>query len=66
MEAPGGGEDYRHAGWTFEVDRGEEFASFKLAVRSDERPQAPAPHRLESGGGRNRRPDLRAVVDEPS
>jgi dihydrofolate reductase len=23
MEAPGGGEDYEHAGWTFEIDRGE-------------------------------------------
>ncbi len=23
MEAPGGGEDYRHGGWTFEIDRGE-------------------------------------------
>jgi dihydrofolate reductase len=23
IEAPGGGEDYRHAGWTFEIDRGD-------------------------------------------
>jgi dihydrofolate reductase len=23
MEAPGGGEDYEHAGWTFEINRGE-------------------------------------------
>jgi dihydrofolate reductase len=23
MEAPGGGEDYKHGGWTFEIDRGE-------------------------------------------
>jgi dihydrofolate reductase len=30
IEAPGGGEDYRHAGWTFEVDRGEEGDKFKL------------------------------------
>jgi hypothetical protein len=22
IEAPGGGEGYRHAGWTFEIDRG--------------------------------------------
>src|SRR5689334_4930457 len=22
-EAPGGGEDFEHAGWTFEIDRGE-------------------------------------------
>jgi dihydrofolate reductase len=30
IEAPGGGEDYRHAGWTFEIDRGEEGDKFKL------------------------------------
>jgi dihydrofolate reductase len=30
IEAPGGGEDYRHAGWTFEIDRGEEGNQFKL------------------------------------
>ena len=30
VEAPGGGEDFRHAGWTFEIDRGEEFEKFKL------------------------------------
>jgi len=30
VEAPGGGEDYRHAGWTFEIDRGEEGDKFKL------------------------------------
>src|SRR6185295_5818765 len=30
IEAPGGGEDYRHAGWTFEIDRGEEGNRFKL------------------------------------
>jgi dihydrofolate reductase len=30
MEAPGGGEDYRHGGWTFEIDRGEEGDKFKL------------------------------------
>jgi dihydrofolate reductase len=30
MEAPGGGEDYKHAGWTFEIDRGEEGDRFKL------------------------------------
>ena len=22
MEDPGGGEEYRHGGWTFEIDRG--------------------------------------------
>ncbi len=30
MEAPGGGEDYRYAGWTFEVDRGDQGNQFKL------------------------------------
>jgi dihydrofolate reductase len=30
MEAPGGGEDFRHAGWTFEIARGEEGDKFKL------------------------------------
>jgi dihydrofolate reductase len=30
MEAPGGGEGYRHDGWTFEIDRGEEGDKFKL------------------------------------
>jgi dihydrofolate reductase len=30
IEAPGGGEDYKHAGWTFEIDRGEAGDRFKL------------------------------------
>ncbi len=30
MEGPGGGEDFRHVGWTFEIDRGKEGDSFKL------------------------------------
>jgi dihydrofolate reductase len=30
MEAPGGGEDFRHAGWTFEISRGDEGDKFKL------------------------------------
>ncbi len=30
IEAPGGGEDYEHAGWTFEFDRGAEGDKFKL------------------------------------
>jgi dihydrofolate reductase len=30
MEAPGGGEGYKHAGWTFEIDRGDEGDKFKL------------------------------------
>jgi dihydrofolate reductase len=30
MEAPGGGESYKHAGWTFEINRGDEGDKFKL------------------------------------
>jgi dihydrofolate reductase len=30
MEDPGGAEDYKHGGWTFEIDRGEEGNQFKL------------------------------------
>jgi dihydrofolate reductase len=30
IEAPGGGEDYKHGGWTFEIERGEEGDEFKL------------------------------------
>jgi dihydrofolate reductase len=30
MEAPGGGEDFRHGGWTFEINRGDEGEEFKL------------------------------------
>jgi FAD/FMN-containing dehydrogenase/uncharacterized protein YndB with AHSA1/START domain/dihydrofolate reductase len=30
MEAPGGGEDYVHAGWTFRVERGPDGVAFKL------------------------------------
>src|SRR4030088_121622 len=30
MQAPGGGEDFEHAGCTFEIDRGEEGDRFKL------------------------------------
>jgi dihydrofolate reductase len=30
MEAPGGGETYKHQGWTFEIDRGPEGDQFKL------------------------------------
>jgi dihydrofolate reductase len=35
MEAPGGGEDYEHAGWTFEISRGEEGDAFKLQETLD-------------------------------
>jgi dihydrofolate reductase len=30
MQAPGGGEDYEHQGWTFEVERGADGDEFKL------------------------------------
>ena len=30
IEAPGGGEDYKHAGWSFEIGRGDEGDQFKL------------------------------------
>ena len=30
MEAPGGGESFRHGGWTFEIERGDEGNKFKL------------------------------------
>ncbi|MGI8802143.1 MAG: dihydrofolate reductase family protein [Solirubrobacteraceae bacterium] len=30
IEAPGGGEDFEHGGWSFEVDRGPEGDRFKL------------------------------------
>src|SRR5438067_9925051 len=30
MEAPGGGEGYKHGGWTFQINRGEEGDRFKL------------------------------------
>jgi len=30
MEAPGGGEDFRHGGWSFEIARGQEGDKFKL------------------------------------
>jgi dihydrofolate reductase len=30
IEAPGGGEDFEHAGWSFDVERGDEGDRFKL------------------------------------
>jgi len=30
VQAPGGGEDFKYAGWTFEIDRGDEGNKFKL------------------------------------
>jgi dihydrofolate reductase len=30
IEAPGGGESFRHGGWTFEINRGDEGDKFKL------------------------------------
>jgi dihydrofolate reductase len=31
VEDPGGSEDFKHSGWSFEFERGEEGATFKLA-----------------------------------
>jgi dihydrofolate reductase len=30
MEAPGGGENFKHAGWTFQISRGDEGDKFKF------------------------------------
>ena len=30
MEDPGGAEDFKHSGWSFEIDRGEDGNAFKL------------------------------------
>jgi dihydrofolate reductase len=30
VEAPGGGEEFKHGGWSFEIERGEEGDKFKL------------------------------------
>jgi dihydrofolate reductase len=30
IEAPGGGEDYKYGGWTFEIDRGDKGNQFKV------------------------------------
>ena len=30
IEAPGGDEDFKHAGWTFDIERGDEGNQFKL------------------------------------
>jgi dihydrofolate reductase len=35
IEAPGGGEGYKHAGWTFAIKRGEEGDKFKLEETFD-------------------------------
>lgn len=35
IEAPGSGEDYKHAGWTFKINRGEEGNQFKLKETFD-------------------------------
>ncbi len=35
IEAPGGGEDYKHQGWTFDVDRGADGDRFKLEETLD-------------------------------
>src|SRR3981081_2109165 len=35
MQAPGGGEEYEHAGWTFEIDRGADGETFKTGETRD-------------------------------
>jgi dihydrofolate reductase len=35
IEAPGGGEDFEHAGWSFKINRGEEGEKFKLEETLD-------------------------------
>jgi dihydrofolate reductase len=35
MQAPGGGESFKHAGWTFEINRGKEGDKFKLDETMD-------------------------------
>jgi dihydrofolate reductase len=35
MEAPGGGEGFRHDGWSFEIDRGAEGDAFKVEETRD-------------------------------
>src|ERR1700730_11850206 len=35
MQAPGGGEDYEHAGWTFEIGRGADGDAYKLQETRD-------------------------------
>jgi dihydrofolate reductase len=35
FEAPGGGEAYEHAGWTFEIEQGDEGQQFKLEETRD-------------------------------
>jgi len=35
VQAPGGGEDFKYAGWTFEIDRGDEGNKFKLDETMD-------------------------------
>lgn len=35
IQAPGGGEDFKYAGWTFDISRGEEGDRFKLKELQD-------------------------------
>src|SRR5918911_1328275 len=35
MEDPGGAEDFKYGGWTFEIDRGDEGNKFKLDETMD-------------------------------
>src|SRR5579862_930845 len=35
MQDPGGGEGFKHAGWTFEIESGDEFGAFKFEETRD-------------------------------
>ena len=68
VEAPGGDEDFEYAGWSFEIDRGEEGNKFKLdgatrrssAVISRRKSAAHATAVVRARGGRRRDPHLRS------
>ena len=52
IEAPGGGEDFKHQGWTFEIDRGAEGDQFKLEELDGGRGAAARPRDLRGLRGR--------------
>src|SRR5438874_2493601 len=54
VEAPGGGEDFEYAGWSFEIDRGEEGNKFN---HDEEAHTTPV---VQAGGRRRPDPHLRS------
>ena len=46
MEDPGGSEDFKHGGWSFEFDRGDEGNKFKLDEALERRRPAARPRDL--------------------